>query len=111
MRPIPPVHKVAINEDPYYKKCARSNEGTCSGKITMDHCLIFAGKQIAELWNYVPTCEYHHSVNKFQDGGDLNREIQTYHALNRATDEELLKYSKVVNYIELRKRLNAKYNN
>ena len=31
--------------------------------------------------------------------------------LNRATSQELLEYSKAINYIELKKRLNVKYNN
>lgn len=109
MRPIPEAHKQVIDSDKYYKKCVRHKEGTCRGRITIDHCLTFGSKQISELWNYVPTCAYHHAVDNFQSGGDLNRELQTYYALNRATDEELKKYSKAINYIDLKRRLNIKY--
>lgn len=103
-----PVRKV-INTDPYYTKCARCNEGTCKGRITMEHTLIYAGKQIDEVWAIIPLCEYHHAVNQYQDGGDLKKELNICIALNRATDEELLKYSKATNYIALRKQLNEKY--
>jgi hypothetical protein len=61
------------------------------------------------MWNYIPLCEYHHSVGKFQDGGALDKEKNTWMALNRATNEELIKYSKCVDYIKLRERLNIKY--
>jgi len=109
MRKIPPKHREIINSDLYYKTCVRQNEGNCAGNITIEHALIFGGRQIAELWNYIPLCEYHHSVNNYQDGGDLDKEKNTYFALNRATDEELLKYSKALDYLLLRKRLNKKY--
>ncbi len=98
-------------KDLYYKKCARSDEGNCAGRITIDHAIIYAGRQLDELWALIPICAKHHDVDQFQGDGNLNREKHTWIALNRATDEELLRISKAINYLELRKTLNAKYNN
>lgn len=88
--------------------CARAGEG-CAGRITWEHALIFGGRQIDESWAIVLLCERHHGVNSYQDNGDLQKEKNVWIALNQATDDELQKYSKVVNYVELRNRLNEKY--
>ena len=109
MRKISSRVKNIIDNDRFYTICARFRDGGCKGRITMEHTLIFAGRQIDEAWAIIPLCEYHHSVCRYQDSGDLQKEKNIWIALNRATDEELLKYSKAINYIELRKRLNKKY--
>lgn len=94
MRPISSKNKQEININPYFKKCHRHKEGTCQGRITIDHAWIYAGRQIDELWNFVPTCAFHHNVDQFQDCGDLNKDKQQRTALLRATDEDLQKYYK-----------------
>lgn len=109
MRAITPKQRQQIDEDPFYKVCCRRSEGNCGGRITIEHVFIYAGRQIAEMWNYIPLCEYHHGVLNYQDGGDLNKEINAWVALNRATDAELLPYSKATNYIEMRSKLNNIY--
>ena len=109
MRPISSKNKAIIDSDPYYKVCARHLDGSCDGRITIEHALIFRGKQIDELWNFVPLCEYHHAVGKYQDGGNLIKEINVWIALNRATVDELREVSKVVPYINMRERLNKLY--
>ena len=91
--------------------CSRRNDTPCGGRITWEHTLIHAGKQIDEAWAIIFLCERHHAVNTYQDGGDLNKEKNIWIALNKATDEELIKYSKVIDYIELRERLNKIYDN
>jgi len=106
MRPLSPEVKRRLDEEPDI--CALLDEN-CAGRITREHTLIFAGKQIDEVWAIIKICAYHHEVDEFQDGGGLNKEKNVWVALNRATDEELLKYSKAVNYIEMRNRLNKKY--
>lgn len=85
--------------------CQRSNMD-CGGRITWEHALTYAGRQIDEAWAIVKLCEYHHAVNTFQDGGDLNKQENQRIALNQATDEELMQYPKA-NFIQLRDRLNA----
>lgn len=107
MRKISPKVKEKLLQEK--NVCARASDGNCDGRITFEHTLIYAGKQIDEVWAIIHLCEYHHAVNTYQDGGDLNKEKNVWIALNRATDEELLKYSKAINYIRERKRLNKIY--
>lgn len=111
MRPIPPKMRQAMAEDPYYKQCARVGIGdhVCSGRITWEHALIYAGKQVNEIWAIIPLCEKAHAVGLFQDSGDFDKEINVWIALNRATEMELQSISKVIDYIAYRNRLNKLY--
>lgn len=102
MRKIPPELKNEILEDPFYKECSRKSF-VCEGRITWEHTLIYGGQQINEKWAIIPLCIFHHL------GKGLIKEINVAIALNRATDDELLKYSKVINYKRERDRLNKKY--
>ena len=90
--------------DTYYKKCAREKEGNCAGRITFEHAIIYAGRQLNEKWAIIPLCEYHHAVNQYQDTGDLDKQKNICIALMRATDEELLAISKAIDYLALRER-------
>lgn len=108
MRPISKKNREIIDTDPYYRKCARSSEMDCRGRITIEHALIYAGRQIDEIWALLPICEYHHAVNLYQDGGKLDKQKHIWLALNRATDEDLEKYYKA-NFKEQRERLNKIY--
>lgn len=83
--------------------------GGCDGRVTWEHAIIFDGKQLNEKWAIIPLCEWHHAVNKHQDGGDLNKEMNVWVAVNRATSEELIAVSKAIDYLQLRERLNEKY--
>lgn len=111
MRPISAKNKAIIKKDEYYKTCARKNDKTsyCGGRITIEHALIYAGRQLDELYALVPLCARHHAVDKYQDGGDLCKDKNVYLALIRATDEELRAISKAKDYIRERKRLGDKY--
>jgi hypothetical protein len=109
MRPISPKLKEEMERDPYYKKCARIQDGGCGGRITWEHALIFAGRQINAKWAIIPLCEYHHAVGAYQDRGNLLKEKNVWIALNRATDEELIAVSKAINYRNMRERLNRIY--
>ena len=111
MRKIPPELKEEMANDPYYKKCARSDERNCRGRVTWEHAIIYAGRQLNEKWAILPICEFHHAVNSYQDNGNLNKEKHIWIALNRAGNANLLRISKAVDYISLRERLNAKYKN
>lgn len=107
MRKISQKVREALAAEP--QVCARRHEGECKGRITWEHTLIFGGKQIDEVWAIIFLCEWHHDLGIYQGNGDLNKEINVWIALNRATDEELLKYSKLINYIRMRDNLNKKY--
>lgn len=109
MRPIPAKLRAEIDSDPYYKVCARADEGDCAGRITIEHALTFSGRQLNEKWALLPICSYHHGVNEYQDCGKMNKEKHVWLALNRATDEELRSISKAVDYIKERERLRKIY--
>ena len=94
----------------YYKACARRCDGGCSGRITWEHVIIYAGKQLNEIWAIIPLCEKHHGVEHYS-GSDsfMDKNINMSIALNRATDLELQIISKSIDYISLRDRLNFKF--
>lgn len=94
MTKIPEELRNEMANDPYYQKCARSSEHNCSGRITWEHAWQYAGKQIQEKWAIIPLCEFHHAVNLYQDGGDLNKKENQRISLLRATKEDLKKYPK-----------------
>lgn len=106
MRPISQKVKEKLDAEPDI--CALKDKN-CAGRITYEHCLTYAGRQIDEAWAIIKICAWHHSVDEFQDSGGLNKEKNIWVALNKATDEELLKYSKCIDYIKMRDRLNHKY--
>ena len=97
-----------ILKDPYYRKCIRHKEKSCKGRITFEHAWTWGGKQIQEKWAIVPCCAYHHEVDQYQDGGGMIKELNQYHALMRATKEDLLKYPKT-NWGQHRKYFKSKY--
>ena len=108
MRALGAKVKRAIETDPFYRTCARWEDGGCSYHITMEHALIYGGQQIDEPWAIIPLCTWHHGVNEHQDGGNLDKSKNVWIALNRATDEDLLKYPRV-NFIRERSRINLIY--
>lgn len=107
MRPIPQKHRVTIDADLFYKRCAL--EGEHGGRITIEHAIIFCGRQVAEMWNYVPLCERHHGIGPWMDAGTLEKDKSVWVALNRATDEEIRSISKVIDYFRIRYNLNERY--
>lgn len=107
MRKISSKVKAKLLQEP--DVCARAKDGGCKGRITWEHALIYAGRQIDEVWAIIKICEYHHAVNTYQDMGALNKEKNVWIALNRATDDELRKYSKAIDLIKKRDFLNNIY--
>lgn len=89
--------------------CALRQFGGCAGRITWEHSFQYGGKQVDEAWGIIKICSRHHSVDQYQDNGLLNKEKNLWVALNKATDEELHPYCKVIDYIQKRADLNKKY--
>lgn len=104
MRPIPTSLKEEIAEDKFYKRCCIADEN-CQGRIEWHHNLIYASKQVNEKFCILPICHYHHEHEKDTEIGDR----LDYIMLCRATDDDLKRFSKAVNYLALRYRLRQKY--
>lgn len=99
---------------PEYKTCMLygHQEHTCEGRITWEHAVIYAGKKIQEKWAIIALCAKGHAVDEFMDAGTLNKDVNIWIAFNRATDEELKKYSSAsIQFTKLREkaRLNSIY--
>ncbi len=104
MRPIPPQLREEMANDIFYKKCCLDNEFCSYGKIDWHHNLQYAGKQVNEKWCILPLCKYHHdTITYCKDNVD---EIM----LKRATYDELQQYSKAINYVGMKLKLDAKNN-
>lgn len=112
MNNIPPKIRKRCEADLYYSRCARNDalhDHVCQANplnrklIEWEHTLIFGGKQIQEVWAIIPICYHVHR------GGALKKDVNVWIALNRATDDELRKYSKAIDLIRERSRLNDIY--
>lgn len=97
MRPIPLKLRKQIANNPFYKKCCI----TRSLNVSLEHCWIYNGKQINELWAIVPLDRELNTSHPPKDIKDKCRLI----SLRRATKEDLAKYPKFnweqeLNYLE-----------
>ena len=92
---IPLAHRKIINEDPKYRVCARRGEDGCAGRITIEEACLYAGKQIKELWNYVPLCEFHHGVGNYANCYGQNKRRHREIAMAQATDADKKKYPRL----------------
>lgn len=84
--PIPEQVRAKMAADPTYKRCLRSlalSDHTCAGRVTWEHALLYAGRRVNEWWSIVPLCAWAHSVDQFQDGGGMVKEINEWLALSR----------------------------
>lgn len=107
MRKIPEKLKNEILGDRFYDRCAlRHVVGGCDGRVTWEHAIIYAGRQLNEKWAIVPLCERHHGVGSYQDVTAPAKKYSLWVALNMATTAELLAVSKARNYAAERDRLN-----
>lgn len=104
MRKIPEKQIIQMANDPFYKKCCIADE-TCSGRLEYHHNLIYAGRQVNEPFCILPLCHFHHEHEKDTETG----EHLDYIMLCRATDDDLRRFSKAVDYLALRYRLGRIY--
>lgn len=101
MAKIPEELRNEMSNDPYYQRCAVT--GLNHERIEWHHNLIFAGKQVQEKWCILPLLKsVHEKIESYKDKVD-------WIMLNRATDQELERYSKAINLKEKRDRLNKIY--
>ncbi len=103
MNNIPTKLRFELANDPFYKVCVITGLGT--GKIEWHHNLIFAGRQVQEKFAILPLMDYIHEKARLSHVKDILDWIM----LNRATTEELERYSKAENLVEKRDRLNFRF--
>lgn len=97
MRGISQKNIKQIEQDEFYTKCARYEcykDHECQGRITREHALIYASRQVDEVFAIVPICAFAHGVDEFQDCGILDKEKNQHIALSRATEKDFAKYYK-----------------
>ena len=108
MRKIPIWLIYEMQEDPFYKRCCMT--GATNVKIEWHHNLIFAGRQVNEKWCILPLSKEMHDMVHLP----YNKSYCDWVMLNRATHEELKRYSKAIDLIKRRDYLNTvhgKYQN
>lgn len=111
MSKIPPSLRKQLATDPFYQQCARRgyHGHECAGRITWEHAMTYAGKQIQERWAIIPLCAKAHNVDDWQDRGDMNKDINKWIALNRATPNEILAISRGEDYFMKKHWLNVRF--
>lgn len=111
-KPIPVKMRNEMESDPMMHICMRYellHDHDCEGDplsgrlLEWEHAMTFAGSKINEKWAIISICWLVHR------GGKLNKEVNRWIALNRATTEELKAVSKAVPYLNMREHLNKIY--
>lgn len=111
MRYIPEALKEEICAQLLHGFCLRRlalKDHICEGRITWEHALIYAGRQINEVWAIVELCAKAHSVDRFQDTGIMVKTISEWIAINRMSPEDEEKYPRF-NWAQRRAYLNSLY--
>lgn len=99
-----------MSSDKFYKVCAREHHGGCGGRITREHALTYAGRQIQEKFAIIPLCERHHGVCQYMDNGDLDKRFNEWVAISRMSLSDMAKYPNV-NWTQKLRLLDSVYRN
>jgi hypothetical protein len=103
MNQIPKKLRDEMEADPFYTKCCITGVPAGIAKIDWHHNLIFAGKQVQEKFAILPlTKEVHDNIVKY-------KERCNWIMVNKMSEAELDKYSKVFNWRREKERLNKIY--
>lgn len=103
--PIPPKLREELSQDPFMQKCCLT--GRSDEKVEWHHALAFGGKSVQEKFCILPVTV---SIHQYHQG--ITKEVKEkldWIWLNRASDEEIQRYSKAENYQAKKERLNKKY--
>jgi len=109
MNNVPPKLRKQLAADPEYSVCSLKGHHECGGRITWEHAIIFSGRQVQARWAIIPVCAAGQDVDYYQDSHRMDKKMNQWVALNRATDDELRAISRAIDYIRERARLNAIY--
>jgi hypothetical protein len=99
--PIPTKLREEMSNDPFYKRCCITGQTT--GKIDWHHNLQFASKRVNEKFCILPLAkEIHDKISYY-------KELCDWIMWSRASNQDITRYSKAVNYQQVKERLIAKY--
>ena len=88
-------------KSPFYAQCC-----LCGNRhVQLHHNFQYAGQSISEAWCLLPLCPTCHAIEKRRD----IKEKLNWIMLNRASLEELKRYSKVENLLAKKERLNLQF--
>lgn len=102
MRPISPRVKRQIDRDGFFKRCCI----TGSPNVSMEHCWVYGGRQIDEIWAIVPL---RRDLNTSHPPREIKEKCRLV-SLMRASDEDFKKYPRK-NWKKEFKILKNKYKN
>lgn len=105
MRPIPPAHRREIANNDWYRHCI-----ICGGnQITIAHIFQYGGKQISEMWNYLPLCVQCHAKSTPHNVNYIpaTRYYVEWYTVLRMTPADRQQYPKT-NWLQLKKYLDTK---
>lgn len=85
MNKMPKALRAALALQPRMRRCARHGPD-CFGRITWEHAIYYAGRQVQRAWAIVPLCWFHHL------GAGLAKEVNRHLALQRATESDLSEF-------------------
>lgn len=105
MNNIPKALRDELASDPFYERCCMTGISKNAEKVEWHHNLIYAGKQVQAKFCILPILKRLHE----RAFDPEFKEQLDWIMLNRATDEELGRYSKVDDLKLKRFRLNAKF--
>jgi len=100
MRPISKKMRLEISTDPFFRQCVITGD---TKNVSIEHCWIYGGKQINEIWAMVPL-RRDLNVNMEADVKEKCRWI----SINRAAPADFAKYPKF-NWEQTKRYLNGKY--
>lgn len=103
MNNIPQKLREEMAADPFYQRCCITGALAKNTKVEWHHNLIFAGRQVQEKWCILPLAEQVH------DDIARHKERCDWIMLNRADDATLRRFSRAVDLVAKRDRLNKKY--
>ena len=98
MHPIPQKLLDEILNDPEYKLCMRRmiyKDHYCQGRITFEHAIIYAGKQVQEKFAIISLCALSHGVDEFSSDNILDKKKNRMIAFSRATKADKKKYPRL----------------
>lgn len=89
--------------DPFYQRCCITGAMAKNTKVEWHHNFQYAAKQCQEKWCILPLAQQIHADIAY------HKEECDWIMLNRADEETLCKYSRAVDLVAKRNRLNKKH--